>query len=304
MTQRTPTERIVLFPEPLRHHARGRRIVATVSLMVSLGAAGWLLLRDPLARRWSRAAVAAAPAPPRDSQTVVPAMAPPASPGTRATLAVDIGVDAYADADFDSAAILLRRAVRARGADSLDGTQRVRALTFLAAAELQRGHRDSATSALRQLLIVNPRRPPDPTVFPPALVTAYDRLRARQHGVARIATTADGVALTVVALTPHRLSVGVGQGGGPTAFLLFEGTVRDSVVVKWDGTLPSGASERPGTYELVLVAMPPDGTQRRTMRFPVVVDRASDSGALRAHVPASLAAPANGSGRDTRQFLP
>ena len=216
---------------------------------------------------------------------------------------VDSGVDAYDEAVYDTSAMLLRRALKARGADSLDATQRVRALTFLGAAELQRGRRDSSAAAFRQLLVVNPRRPPDPDVFPPAVTDFYDSLKSMQKGVARIASTADGVALTIVALTPHEVSIGIGQNGGPTSFQLYRGVVRDSVVVTWNGLSPQGAALRPGSYEFVLVASPSDAASRRSVRFPILLERESVTGALHARAPAAPA-PTDRSGGDAGHLLP
>src|SRR5690349_6550893 len=48
----TPTERIVLFPEPLHHGHAGRRAAAVVCLSAAVGAAGWMLARDTVLRRW------------------------------------------------------------------------------------------------------------------------------------------------------------------------------------------------------------------------------------------------------------
>ena len=92
------------------------------------------------------------------------------------------------------------------------------------------------------------------------------------------------MALTIVALSRHRLTVGVGQFGAPSRFPLFDGIVSDSVVVTWDGSAPDGLPARPGRYELVLVAFPADGT-RRSVRFPVLLERESATGAVRAKVP-------------------
>jgi hypothetical protein len=317
MTQPTPTERIVLFPEPLRDRHSGGRKAAVLCLFAAVIAAGWFLARDQVVR-WvgvgselvSEATGGEKPAPVPASpvtshaQTTPTRSAPTPPPVSQSPARVDSGVDAFAEDRFEAAATQLRRAVNGRGVDSLDENQRARALTFLGAAELMRGRRDSATSAFRRLLAVNPRRPPDPAVFAPTVVDLYDQLRSKQNGVARIATTPEGVALTIVALTPHRLSVGVGQNGRPTSFQLFDGVVSDSVVVTWDGFSPGGAPSRPGTYELVLVAFPADGGARRSVRFPVLVERETATGDIRARVPGSLPGPADRSSGDGRQLLP
>jgi hypothetical protein len=308
MTQ-TPTERVVLFPSPLRDGRRGRRIIALLCLCGSAGALGWFFFRDPIVDRLSAAGIAipagktvlGTPPPdttPRKDSQIAP------SPRAVSTAAVaDSGVLAFEDADYTGAAALLRRALRVKAGDSLDANSRVRALTFLGAAELMRGRRDSATTTFRQLLTLNPSRPPDPTIFPANVLAFYHGLRSQQQGVARIASTTSGVALTIVALRPHELSVGVGQNGRPTTFQLFRGVVSDSVVVKWNGLTPTGEELKPGTYELVLVAFPADGSSRRSVRFPVLVERESATGLLHARAPGAPI-PTDSSRGNAGQLLP
>ncbi|HEX7939020.1 MAG TPA: hypothetical protein VF483_08495 [Gemmatimonadaceae bacterium] len=332
----TPTERIVLFPEPLHHGHAGRRAAAVVCLSAAVGAAGWMLARDTVLRRWrpvgtasaasavsavvSRAAGSVASSVANDAaERITSSVAKPsasvakpsASSGDESRMPsfisaprppappVDAGVNAYADANYDSATVLLRGALKAMGTDSARKGQRVRALTFLGAAELERGHRDSATAAYRQLLTLDPREAPDSAVFGKPVLDFYQQLRSRQRGVARIATTSGGVALTIIALTPHRLSVGVGRAGASAAFQLFSGLVSDSLVVTWNGAIPGGGSEAPGAYDLVLVATPSDGSAPKTVRFPVLLER-DGSGTLHARVPASLPPPDDRLGGDTR----
>lgn len=335
----TPTERIVLFPEPLRHSHLGRRAAAVVCLAGAVGAAGWTLARDTILQRWHQgsAAVAAitpsialapplahepatsggaspvgaatttpvtsntatrtppasaaprpsSPAPPPSSPA--PAATPPASPSTTPTQ-LEAGVHAFAAQEYDGAAALLRQSLRQMGTDSANTSQRVRALTFLGAAELKRGHNDSSIAAFRQLLTLSPRKAPDSLMFEPEVMALYHKLRSQQQGVARIATTPDGVALTIIALSPHRLRVGVGKNGKAADFQLFSGVVTDSVVVTWNGAMPGGASASPGAYEMVLDATPTNGP-RRSVRFPVLLERDGSTGALHARVPPTLQPP-------------
>jgi hypothetical protein len=310
----TPTEQVVLFPQPLSNGHRGRRALALLCLGGSLGSLGWFFLREPIVKRLNpsgKPAVAAKPVTAARPATAPPSTPspdpelqpqPPARVATTAAIA-DSGVYAYDNSGYDSAAVLLRRALRVKGPDSLDATGRVRALTFLGAAELLRGRRDSATAAFRQLLTLSPTRPPDPAVFPVRVLEFYHGLRSQQQGVARVASTAAGVALTIVALKPHELSVGVGQNGRPTTFQLFRGVVSDSVVVLWNGLTPTGGEVKPGSYELVLVAFPSDGSSRRSVRFPVLVERLNATGLLHARAPGApmSADPSRG---NAGQFLP
>jgi hypothetical protein len=188
------------------------------------------------------------------------------------------GVWAYEDVWYDSAATLLRRALNVRGTDSLDSPRRARALTYLAATEIFRGRRDSSVAVFRRLLQESPRRTPDTLVFPPPVTSVYMGVRASLHGVARIRTTPRGVDLIVIALTPHRLGVGVRVHDGEPLRELFDGVVTDSVVVPWDGRKDDGTLAPQGAYDFVLIAFGPKGEVAKAVRFPIVLDQRDTTG--------------------------
>ena len=84
-------------------------------------------------------------------------------------------IAAYQNLDFDLAATLLRRAL----AGDLNDSTRVRALTYLAAAEHYRARDDSAVAVFGRLVVLAPRYQPDTLVFPPEITRMYDDVRSR-----------------------------------------------------------------------------------------------------------------------------
>ncbi len=68
-----------------------------------------------------------------------------AQDSTGVSSAVANGVRHYRQLEYDSAATTLRRALVAAPGDSMSDVVRIRALTYLGAAELFRGRRDSAS---------------------------------------------------------------------------------------------------------------------------------------------------------------
>jgi len=84
-------------------------------------------------------------------------------------------IAAYQNLDFDLAATLLRRAL----AGDLNDSTRVRALTYLGAAEHYRARDDSAAAVFGRLVVLAPRYQPDTLVFPPEITRIYDDVRSR-----------------------------------------------------------------------------------------------------------------------------
>ena len=84
-------------------------------------------------------------------------------------------IAAYQNLDFDLAATLLRRAL----AGDLNDSTRVRALTYLGAAEHYRARDDSAVAVFGRLVVLAPRYQPDTLVFPPEITRMYDDVRSR-----------------------------------------------------------------------------------------------------------------------------
>jgi len=263
MTNTPLNERVIVFPEPLRG-MRGLRVMAVgCAMLAAAGSIAWFFLgeREPAFVGRAPGAVFARPAESR----------PPLRSAVGLAL-LDTAIADYEAGSPDSAGASLRAALRLRGADSLDARDNARALMYLAAAEFQRGRRDSAIVVLRRLLQAHPRVQPDSARFPASLVALYASVRASLNGVARIRTTDGGVELVIVAFSAHRLGVGVETRSGTPILELFDGVVRDSVTVGWDGVRADGTVAPPGAYNLVLIAFNDRGAIERAVRFPVTME--------------------------------
>ena len=88
-------------------------------------------------------------------------------------------VRAYRDLDFEVAARLLRRVLTPPLASELDDSTRLRALTYLGAAEHYRDRPDSATAVFRRLVVLAPPYRPDTLIFPPEITRLYDAVQAK-----------------------------------------------------------------------------------------------------------------------------
>src|SRR5512147_132504 len=80
--------------------------------------------------------------------------------GAAAQAALNRGVRYYQGLQYDSAIVYLRRSLAGTGGDTLSDSGRVRALSYMAAAQLFRGRRDSAYAVFRRLVVANPRARP------------------------------------------------------------------------------------------------------------------------------------------------
>ena len=278
-----PNERVIVFPEPLRG-ARTLRALAIVAVMAAAGGSiVWFFTGEREPTFVGRASGAT---PSRSAKPV--ASRPPSFAAALALL--DTGIADYQAGSPDSAGMWLRSALRMRGPDSLPSSLQARALTYLAAAEFMRGRRDSSVVVMRQLLQAHPRVQPDSAAFPASLISLYKSVRSTLHGVVRVRSTERGVELVIIAFTPHRLGVGVETGSGTPLLELFDGIVRDSVTVPWEGTKADGTLVSAGPYKLVLIAFNEQGGIAKSVRFPVTMEpptpersgrpRAVDSAAL------------------------
>ena len=87
------------------------------------------------------------------------------------------GVRAYQGLEYDAAAGLLRRSLGLTGERPLVDSGRVRAYMYLGATEIFRGRRDSALTAFRRLVLLDPRYRTDQLVFPPEVTNTFDAVR-------------------------------------------------------------------------------------------------------------------------------
>jgi hypothetical protein len=106
---------------------------------------------------------------------LVAAPIPSAAQERSAADVMTLAIAAYQNLDFDLAATLLQRAL----AGDLSDSTRVRALTYLGAAEHYRVRDDSAVAVFTRLVVLAPRYRPDTLVFPPEITRIYDDVRSR-----------------------------------------------------------------------------------------------------------------------------
>jgi hypothetical protein len=196
-----------------------------------------------------------------------------AAPGTLPAQAADDllgrGIRAYQDLEYDAAAGLLRRSLALTGERPLSDADRARAFMYLGATEIFRGRRDSALTALRRLVLIDPRYRSDQLVFPPEVTNAFDLVRQAVPAVAVAAADSEialGDALYPVRLhasSLHEIQALVMTDGGSLVRQLYLGPIADSLVVRWDGLDSAGAQPAIGRFHLVVVSRNPRGQPLR-----------------------------------------
>lgn len=210
------------------------------------------------------------------------------------------GVRAYEHVELAAAAMLLRRAL----AESLSTADRLRALTYLGATEVFGGpaRRDSALSAFRRLLLLDPRQRPDRLVFPPQVLSVFDDARRGTKAVLVAAPSetrfkpGPGGEAFVAALygaSFHEIEVRIVREDGGLVRTLYVGPVGDSLEVRWDGLDADGAQVRSGRYLLSVASRPsPARSVVRVVQVPLHAELvAADTLALLPPLPDSLLRP-------------
>jgi hypothetical protein len=189
------------------------------------------------------------------------------------------GMRAYQNLDYDSAAVFLRDALLRPGQPALDDSGRVRALVYLGATELFRGHRDTATAVFGRLLRLDPRYRIDQLTFPPEVSGLFQqvRLRSRVVGVAvpsvtQIAAAGDRVVMWLYASSYHPIDVELTRGeGGVIVRNLYLGDLGDSLEVLWDGRTATRELADSGSYVIRIDSRGNDGRVVRSVRVPLEV---------------------------------
>jgi hypothetical protein len=185
------------------------------------------------------------------------------------------GLRHYQTLEYDSAAIYLRRALAGVSGDTVTSTGRTRALTYLGAAELFRGRRDSAFAAFRRLVVHNPRVRPDPLVFPPEVTTIYDFAREATKVVApeirdtSIRLGADRFRALLHASSFHQIIVTLEREDGFTVRTLYAGPISDTLGVFWTGEDTIFLANDSGRLVFTVTSLTNAGRQARVMRLPL-----------------------------------
>ena len=186
------------------------------------------------------------------------------------------GLRHYQRLDYDSAVISLRRALARLPGDSLDDSSRARALTYLAAAELFRGRRDSAFVTFRRLVVLSPRARPDPLVFPPEVTTIYDFAREATKVVAAevprdttIKLGADRFRARLFASSFHQIIVTLEREDGFTVRTLYAGPISDTLQVFWAGEDTVFLANDSGRLVFTVTSLTNAARQARVLRLPL-----------------------------------
>jgi len=216
---------------------------------------------------WLAAAIAVAPCLARAQDST------PSSPSA-AFLAS--GVRHYQQLEYDSASIALRRALAVTGADTLNDAGRTRGLTYLGAAELFRGKRDSAYAVFRRLVARDPRARPDPLVFPPEVTTIYDFAREATKVVrvdlprdTTIRIGADRYRARLYASSFHQIIVSVEREDGFTVKTLYAGAISDTLQVFWSGDDTLFMANDSGRLVFSVTSLTNAGRQGRIVHIPL-----------------------------------
>jgi hypothetical protein len=192
------------------------------------------------------------------------------------------GVRAYEDLEFDGAAGLLRRALAFQGRDALAPADAARALMYLTATEVFRDRRDSATTAARRLVLLDPRFRPDQLVFPPQVLAVYEGVRrvtpavtARAPGDTSIRPGTDAYAVWLYASTFHDVSASVATETGRVVRALYGGPIGDSLALTWNGLDSAGARVSDGRYAITVNSLDRQRRVVRILRLPLAVSQPS-----------------------------
>jgi tetratricopeptide (TPR) repeat protein len=186
------------------------------------------------------------------------------------------GVRNYQQLRYDSAIVNLRRALIRSPDDSLTDSVRARALTYLGASELFRGHRDSAFAAFRRLITLDPRARPDSLVFPPEVQTLYGFARDVTKIVAvqvprdtSIRLGADRYLARLYASSFHQIIVTLERQDGFTVRTLYAGPISDTLQVFWSGEDTVFLASDTGRLVFTVTSLSGAGRQARVLRLPL-----------------------------------
>lgn len=191
------------------------------------------------------------------------------------------GVQAYQQLELTSAGRLLRLALSINGSDSLAVAERNAALMYLFAIEVLNNRRDSSVAVSQRLLAIEPQYQPDAMIFPPEIVTAFDRRRrevklvvARAPDQAVFRPREETFRITLVATSFHQVLVTAVKDGTPLV-TLYDGPIDDSVDVAWNGLDGEGRDAPGGRYTLSISSRDTRGRVIRTIRVPFEVRAAA-----------------------------
>ena len=190
------------------------------------------------------------------------------------------GLGAYRNLDYDSAAVLLRRALSSTASPALADTDRVRAFVYLGATELYRERRDTAAALFGRVLRLDPRYRIDQLVFPPEVTGLFQQVRLVTRAVAivvpgtvEMTVPGEHVGVSLYASTFHQVVAAVTDAKGATVRTLYSGGLGDSLEVEWDGLAADGTAPDSGSYLLRVDSRGADGKVVRSIGVPLDIRR-------------------------------
>lgn len=206
----------------------------------------------------------------------------PAYGQTAASLLED-GIRAYQELEFEAAAGFLRRVLDpALGQQPSDPAAAraltVRALTYLAAAEMLGGNPDSARAAFERLVRFDTRYRPDQLIFPPQVTNEYDAVRRETKVItldapsnATLRLGQDVFSFELFASSYHDAVVEIRDRDSLRVRSIYRGPIVDSLDLEWDGRdgerLPVGS----GSYDLWIQSRDSTGSLLRSLRVPLTL---------------------------------
>ncbi|MGH7531380.1 MAG: hypothetical protein ACREMN_13425 [Gemmatimonadales bacterium] len=163
----------------------------------------------------------------------------------------------YEQLELERAAPLLRQVLSAGWPHDVTPAQRVEAYTYLGAALVLAGRRDSALAMFRALLERDAFADLDVAQFTPAQLAVFQNARrqvfragARPPGAARIDPRTEPVVFTIVTTHDADLQVEIQPVAGGGSRTVFGGPSQGLRQVGWDVTLGDGRLAPPGRYVL------------------------------------------------------
>jgi hypothetical protein len=203
---------------------------------------------------------------------------PPALAAQTATDLVGMGVRAYQDLDYETAALVLRRSLASAADDTLAASARLEALMYLGATELFRTRRDSAFAAFRRLVQLDPRYRPNELIFPPQVADLFREVRRATPALVvdvpqetELRIPAERFTARLEASAPHDVTITIRREDGTFLRLLYKGAITDSLVVAWDGLTERGAMLDDGRYQLRATSAALSGPVQRVVQVPLEI---------------------------------
>jgi hypothetical protein len=204
----------------------------------------------------------------------------PAQAQTAVSL-LEQGINAYQDLELEAAIGFLQGALDPALAQQMADPAaarvfRVRALTYLAAAEALRGNTDSALAVFGRLVRLDTRYRPDQLIFPPEVTNIYDAVRREikvvtvdAPQVTRLRLGQGLFSLKLFASSYHDVTADIRDRDSIRVRSLYRGPIVDSLELEWDGRDPERLVVPSGAYDLWVKSQDSTGNTVRTLRLPL-----------------------------------